>query len=142
MPLDPDLVAILTGSNLGTLATIRRDGRPQLSNVNYHFDAGRALIRVSLTDNRAKVANMRRDRRASLLVNASSGWHFAVADATVELSDVAQRRDDATVDELVEVYRLIRGEEHPDWDDFRRAMVEDRRLVARLHVTHLYGKVE
>jgi PPOX class probable F420-dependent enzyme len=142
MPFDPDLVAILSGSNLGTLATIRRDGRPQLSNVNYCFDVDRALIRMSLTDGRAKVANMRRDPRATLLVNAVGGWHFAVADAAVELSAVAARRDDATVEELIEVYRTIRGEEHPDWDDYRRAMVDDRRLVGRLRVTHLYGKVE
>ena len=142
MPLEPDLVAILTGGNLGTLATIRRDGRPQLSNINYCFDVERELIRVSLTDGRAKVANMRRDNRATLLVNAVGGWHFAVADAIVDLSAVAEGRDDATVEELIEVYRLIRGEEHPDWDDYRRAMVEDRRLVGRLHVTHLYGKVD
>jgi PPOX class probable F420-dependent enzyme len=141
MPLDSELVAILTGSNLATLATIRRDGRPQLSNVNYHFDVARRLIRVSLTDGRAKIANLRRDPRASMLVNASGGWHFAVADTTVELSEVAGRDDDAVVEELIEVYRLIRGEEHPDWDDYRRAMVADRRLVGRLHVTHLYGKV-
>jgi uncharacterized protein len=140
MPLEPDLVAILTGSNLGTLATIRRDGRPQLSNINYCFDVERELIRMSLTDGRAKVANMRRDNRATLLVNAVGGWHFAVADATVELSAVAESRDDATVEELIDVYRLIRGEEHPDWDDYRRAMVDDRRLVGRLTVTHLYGK--
>jgi PPOX class probable F420-dependent enzyme len=142
MPLQPELVEILTGSNLGSLATIRRDGRPQLSNVNYHFDVERELIRISLTDGRAKVANMRRDNRATLLVNAVGGWHFAVADATVELSPVAQASDDETVEELIEVYRLIRGEEHPDWDDYRRAMVEDSRLVGRLHVTHLYGKVQ
>ena len=142
MSFDPDLVAILTGSNLGTLATIRRDGRPQLSKVKYCYDAHRALIRISLTDGRAKVANMRRDQRATLLVNAAGGWHFAVADATVDLSAVAARRDDAAVEELIEVYRTIRGEEHPDWDDYRRAMVGDRRLVGRLHVTHLYGKVE
>jgi PPOX class probable F420-dependent enzyme len=141
MTFDPDLVAIVTAANLGTVATIRRDGRPQLSNVNYHFDVERQLIRMSLTDGRAKVANMRRDPRASLLVNARGGWQFAVADATVDLSPVARERDDATVEELIEVYRLIRGEEHPDWDDFRRAMVEDRRLVGRLHVTHMYGKV-
>jgi PPOX class probable F420-dependent enzyme len=141
VPLNSDLAAIITGSNLGTLATIRRDGRPQLSNVNYHFDVDRALIRISLTDGRAKVANMRRDNRATLLVNSASGWHFAVADATVELSAVAESRDDATVEELIEVYRLIRGEEHPDWDDYRRAMVEDRRLVGRLQVSHVYGKV-
>jgi PPOX class probable F420-dependent enzyme len=142
MPFEPELVEILTGSNLGTLATIRRDGRPQLSNVNYHFDVERSLIRVSLTDGRAKVANLRRDNRASLLVNAASGWHFAVADATVELSAVSASRDDATVEELIEVYRLIRGEEHPDWDDYRRAMVEDRRLVGRFLVSHMYGKVD
>lgn len=140
--MDAELVAILTSSNLGTLSTIRRDGRPQLSNVNYCFDVERRLIRMSLTDGRAKVANMRRDPRASLLVNANSGWQFAVADATVELSAVAESRDDETVEELIEVYRVIRGEEHPDWDDYRRAMVEDRRLVGRLHVTHLYGKVD
>jgi uncharacterized protein len=142
MTFDPDLVAIVTGANLGTLATIRRDGRPQLSNVNYHFDVDRALVRVSLTDGRAKVANMRRDPRASLLVNASSGWTFAVADADVELTPVASSPDDATVEELIEVYRLVSGKEHPDWDDYRRAMVEDRRLVGRFHVTHMYGKVD
>ena len=139
--ISPELVEILAGSNLGTLATIRRDGRPQLSNVNYHLDVERELIRISLTDGRAKVANMRRDNRATLLVNAVGGWHFAVADATVELSAVAESRDDETVEELIDVYRLIRGEEHPDWDDYRRAVVEDRRLVGRLHVTHVYGKV-
>jgi PPOX class probable F420-dependent enzyme len=142
MPLDPALTSIVSGDNLGTLATIKRDGSAQLSNVNYCFDAERQLIRVSLTDERAKVANMRRDPRAALLVNANGGWQFAVADATVELSEVARELDDAAVDELIEVYRLVRGEEHPDWDDYRRAMVADRRLVGRLHVTHMYGKVD
>ena len=59
----------------------------------------------------------------------------------LELSAVAASRDDATVEELIEVYRLVGGKEHPDWDEYRQAMVDDRRLVARLHVTHLYGKV-
>jgi PPOX class probable F420-dependent enzyme len=142
MPLDPDLVAILTGSNLGALATIKRDGRPQLSNVNYCFDPDRGLIRISLTDGRAKVANMRRDPRATLFVSAANGWRFAVADATVELSAVATAPDDDAVEELIEVFRLAAGKEHPDWDEYRRAMVQDHRLVARLQVTHLYGKVD
>ena len=47
---------------------------------------------------------------------------------------------DATVEELIEVYRAIAGE-HPDWDDFRRAMVADRRLVFRLRVERIYGNV-
>jgi PPOX class probable F420-dependent enzyme len=123
--------------DLGTFATIRRDGRPQLSNVNYHLDGTTA--RISLLDARAKVANLRRDNRASLLVQADGGWSYAVLDGTVELSPPAAKPDDAVVEELIEVYRAIRGEEHPDWDDYRAAMVQDKRLVGRLEVAHAYG---
>ena len=59
-------------------------------------------------------------------------------EADVELSDVAAAPDDPAVDELVDVYRAIAGE-HDDWDDYRRAMVEDRRVVVRLEPTHAYG---
>ncbi len=55
------------------------------------------------------------------------------------LSPVAREQDDATVEELIEVFRLVQGREHPDWDDYRRAMVQDRRLVAALRVEHTYG---
>ena len=62
-----------------------------------------------------------------------------MVEATAELTSPAQRPDDAVVEELIEVYRRIRGEEHPDWADYRRAMVADGRLVLRLHVERLYG---
>jgi hypothetical protein len=57
----------------------------------------------------------------------------------VTLTPPASAPDDATVDELVEVYRAVAGKEHPDWDEFRAAMVEEKRLVGRLEVTHTYG---
>jgi PPOX class probable F420-dependent enzyme len=142
MPHDPALLSILTEQNLGTLATIKRNGRPQLSNVNYHFEPERMLIRISLTDDRAKVRNLRRDPRASMIVQRNQGWHFAVAEGEVELSAVAEEPDDDAVNELIEVYRLVARKEHPDWDDYRRAMIEDKRLVARFTVTHVYGKVD
>jgi len=138
MHLDPALTAVVTGSRLGALATIKRDGRPQLSNINYCFDPARALVRVSVVDGRAKVANLRRDPRASLMVSSADGWSYTVLEGVVELSAVAAATDDATVEELIEVYRLVAGE-HPDWDDYRRAMVADHRLVARLHVERAYG---
>jgi PPOX class probable F420-dependent enzyme len=138
MTLDPALTAVVTGSRLGALATIKRDGRPQLSNINYCFDPARALVRVSVVDGRAKVANLRRDPRASLMVSSADGWSYTVLEGVVELSAVAAATDDATVEELIEVYRLVAGE-HPDWDDYRRAMVADHRLVARLHVERVYG---
>jgi PPOX class probable F420-dependent enzyme len=129
---------VVEGQNLGTLATIRRDGRPQLSDVNYAADAAGRLVRVSSLAGRAKTANLRRDPRASLKV-AAPGGGYAVAEATVEISPVAADLHDPTVEELIEVYFLINGREHPDWADYRRAMVADGRLVLRLYVERLYG---
>ncbi len=58
----------------------------------------------------------------------------------VTLSDVASDPRDEAVDELVELYRSISGQEHPDWDEYRAAMVADRRVVVRLQPTRAYGK--
>ena len=138
-PLDPRLLALAAGRNLGTLAALKKDGRPQLSMVNFALDQATATVRVSVVDGRAKVANLLRDPRASLLVTSPDGWSYAVLEGDAELSPVAAARDDATVDELVELYRTIRGEDHPDWDDYRRAMVQDHRRILRLHVTRVYG---
>jgi hypothetical protein len=62
-----------------------------------------------------------------------------VLEGHAELSPVALAPDDPTVEELVELYRTIRGEDHPDWEDYRRAMVADHRLVLRVHVRKVYG---
>lgn len=139
MSPDPTLLTLVAAGNLGALTTIKRGGRPQLSNVNYEYDAGAARIRISVTDDRAKVRNLRRDPRASLYVSSTDGWAYTVVEGDVTLSDVATEPDDAAVEELVEVYRNIRGEDHPDWDEYRPAMVADRRLVVRLAITHVYG---
>ncbi|MFB4309244.1 PPOX class F420-dependent oxidoreductase [Actinomadura sp. GTD37] len=136
---DAALVKLLEERDLGVLATLKRDGRPQLSNINYHFDEARRLVRISVTADRAKARNLARDPRASLHVSAPDGWSWAVAEGAAELSAVAADPQDAAVDELVQVYRDIRGE-HPDWDEYRRVMVADGRLVIRLHVERLYGQ--
>jgi PPOX class probable F420-dependent enzyme len=132
---DDQLWNAVLATNLGTLATIKRDGRPQLSDINYCASEG--LIRFSTRTALAKVANLRRDPRASLKITATQG--YAVVEATAELSAPSATLDDPTVEELIEVYRLVGGKEHPDWDDYRRAMVADGRLVVRLHVERLYG---
>jgi PPOX class probable F420-dependent enzyme len=139
MTLDPNLVALAAARNIGALATIKRDGRPQLSAVNFAFDPAVALARISVINGKAKVHNLRRDPRASIFVASPDGWTYAVLEGTVELSPVAVAPDDDTVDELVELYRAIRGADHPDWAEYRAAMVADRRLVARLRVEYAYG---
>lgn len=121
----------------GVLVTQKRDGRPQLSNVMYVVDDA-GIVRVSITADRAKARNLARDPRASLHVTSDDFYAYAVLEADAELSAVAQSPDDDAVEELVELYRAMVGE-HPDWDDYRTAMVRDHRLVARLTPTHAYG---
>jgi PPOX class probable F420-dependent enzyme len=137
--IDPRLLALAAQRDLGVLATIKRDGRPQMSHVNYALDVERLVARISLTDDRAKVRNLRRDPRATLFVSSTDGWAYAALEGVVELSAVATSEDDAAVEELVDLYRDIRGEDHPDWAEYRSAMVSDKRLVARLSIEHTYG---
>jgi PPOX class probable F420-dependent enzyme len=122
---DDKLLAVIGGNSLGVLATIKSDGRPQLSNVSYHFDARSMTIQVSITEPRAKTRNLRRDPRASIHVSSDDGWSYAVAEGD-------------TVEALIALYRNIAGE-HPDWDDYRRAMVDDRRVMMTLPISHVYG---
>lgn len=136
MELD-DALSFARERHHGVLATIKRDGRPQLSNVTYVVgDDG--TIRVSVTDTRAKTRNLRRDPRASLHVAQSDFWAYAVLECDVELTPVAADPHDATADALVEYYRSVMGE-HDDWEEYRRAMVADARLLLLLTPTHAYG---
>ncbi|MFI7546639.1 PPOX class F420-dependent oxidoreductase [Actinoplanes sp. NPDC049599] len=139
--MSDNLWATIVAANLCTLATIRRDGRPQLSDVNYTAAEQARVLRVSTRASLAKVHNLRRDPRASLRVPGPGGAGYVVADVRATFSAPAAEQHDATVEELVEVYRLIRGEDHPDWDDYRRAMIDEGRLVLSLEVERLYGWV-
>ncbi|MGB2922685.1 MAG: PPOX class F420-dependent oxidoreductase [Mycobacterium sp.] len=135
---DDKLLAVIAGNSLGVLATIKRDGRAQLSNVSYHFDPRALTLSVSITEPRAKTRNLRRDPRAALHVSSDDGWSYAVAEGDAELTAPAADPGDDTVEGLVALYREISGE-HPDWEDFRRAMVDDRRVLMTLPISHVYG---
>ena len=132
------MLAFVAENRWGVLATLKRDGRPQLSNVGYAYDDG--LFRVSVTDSRAKTRNLRADPRVTLHVTSKDFWTWAAVEGTAELTPVAADPQDATVDELVAYYRGINGEHH-DWDEYRAAMVADRRLVVRFRAEHTYGQL-
>ena len=137
----PALLEFVAGRRWGVLATIRSDGRPQLSNIGYAYDPDARVVRISVTADRAKTRNLQRDPRASLHVTSEDFWSWVVVDGTADLTPVAADPHDGTVDELVAYYRGVNGE-HPDWDEYRQAMVADRRLVVRLSVDHLYGQLQ
>ena len=121
----------------GVLVALKRDGRPQLSNITYTL-GGDGIVRISITADRAKFVNLQRDPRASLYVSKEDFWGYVVVDANAELTPAAAAPNDATVEELVDLYRSAVGE-HPDWNEYRAVMVSDRRLVVRLHPVHAYG---
>jgi len=134
------LLELVGSTQRSVLVTLKRDGRPQLSNVTHWYDAEHRIVRVSITADRAKSKNLERDPRASLHVTSEDFWSWAVVEGDVDLSPVAATEDDEVVEELIALYRAVLGE-HPDWDDYRRAMVADKRRVVRLPVGRVYGQV-
>jgi PPOX class probable F420-dependent enzyme len=129
MSLTPDDVrAFIRSHHHGVLATPRRDGGPQLSPVTVGVDDDGSLI-ISTRETAMKTANVRRAGRASLCVFEDSffgQWVQAEGPATVEsLPDVMEA--------LVRYYRLVAGE-HPDWHDYRAAMLRDKRVLLRIAI--------
>ncbi len=110
------------------LATFRSDGRPQLSPVTVGVDEqGWAVI--SSRETAYKVRNLRRDPRASLcVINDGFFGPWAQVDGTATVVSLPE-----AMEPLVEYYRGISGE-HPDWDDYRRAMEQQRRVIIRIDI--------
>jgi PPOX class probable F420-dependent enzyme len=130
--------ALFAESRIGVLATIKSDGRPQLSPVTHFYDRTAEVISVSMTEGRAKTANLRRDPRVSLEVTSPEGWAWATADGTATLTGPSDDPNGPEVQALVDYYRAAAGE-HPDWDEYRAVMVADRRVLMTMAVEHVYG---
>ncbi|MFE1593589.1 PPOX class F420-dependent oxidoreductase [Nocardia sp. NPDC058705] len=133
-----DLHALIADSRIGILATIKSDGRPQLSPVTPYYDREAGIIYVSMTEGRAKTVNLRRDPRAALEVTSADGWSWATAEGTATLTGPGTDPNGREVEALVDYYRAAAGE-HPDWNEYREVMVSDRRVLMALSVEHVYG---
>ncbi|MGZ4709649.1 MAG: PPOX class F420-dependent oxidoreductase [Acidimicrobiales bacterium] len=132
-----EALAFVREHKQGVLVTLRRDGRPQLSNIIYGVD-DTGVIRISVTATRAKARNAARDPRVSLHVTREDFYVYAVIDGRAELSDVSREPGDAVGVELGDLYRAVIGE-HENWGAYYRAMVTDERLVLRIHPERAYG---
>jgi len=132
--LTPEQSAFLASHHHAVLATVRRDGSPQTSNLSYLFDD--STLRVSVTNRRAKVANIRRDPRVIVHVLGDVFWTYASVQGVASLSAVTTEPGDAVGQELLEIYHGIAGP-HPDDAEFLRAMVEEGRLVLTVRPTRV-----
>jgi PPOX class probable F420-dependent enzyme len=136
--IDPALAELFAQQSNGVLITLKRNGRPQSSVVTHAFDPATTTLRISVTGDRAKTRNLRRDPRASYQVIRPDYGAYAVGEGTAELTPEAADPHDDTVEALVGYYRDLRGE-HPDWDEYRAAMVADGRVLVTLRLDHAYG---
>jgi PPOX class probable F420-dependent enzyme len=123
-----DARRFLSRSHRAVLSTTRRDGRPQLSPVTATVD-GQGRVVVSSRETAIKVKNLRRDPRVSLCAFPDAFFgDWVQVEGTAEIVPLPE-----ALELLVDYYRRVSGE-HPDWDDYRRAMVEQQRVVIRFAV--------
>jgi PPOX class probable F420-dependent enzyme len=135
-PFDPH--TLLVESRLGVLATTKADGRPQLSPVMPFYHLGAGVIYVSMSAGSAKIANLRRDPRATLEVTSPDGREWATAEGTATITRPGGDPHGFEVQALVDYYRIAAGE-HPAWDEYRSVMVSDRRVLMAMTVDNVYG---
>ena len=119
----------LRAHHRAVLATSRSDGMPQLSPVTCTVDdEGRALI--STRETAVKTKNLRQRPRASLCVFTDTFFgEWVQVEGNAEVISLPD-----AMDLLVEYYRRVSGE-HPDWEDYRAAMIRDRRVIVRITIT-------
>ena len=113
------------------IATIKRDGRPQLSNIVYALDDD-GLIKISATRDRAKTRNLQRDPRVSLALQGDSWGEYLVVEGTCQV------REENVLPELRHVYERIAGKPHPDWEEFDAAMVAEGRVILAITIERMY----
>ncbi|MGV9713805.1 PPOX class F420-dependent oxidoreductase [Gordonia sp. NPDC003424] len=139
MTSDDSLRALFASTTKSVLVTVKRDGRPQLSNVMHGWYPDEQVARISVTADRAKTRNALRDPRVSLYVTSPDFWSYAVLEGTAELTPVASEPGDPAMTALIDLYRTINGE-HEDWDDYTRAMIADHRQVLTVRPSRFYGQ--
>lgn len=127
----------LEENHKAVLSTFRSNGSAQLSVVlcGLYRDG----VGISTTTERAKYTNLRRDPRCSLLVSKDDWWGYVVLEGRADLLSPGITDPEELRLALRDVYRASSGQEHPDWDEYDRAMVEEHRAVVIVIPERVYG---
>jgi len=134
-----EALAWAAGRSPAVLITTRGDGSPQSSDVAFTIQNGQFVI--SLTNKRAKTSNIRRDPRVVLHLTAPGEWSYVAFSGSATLTPVATDPNDAVVEQLVAYYEQVTGSGHPDWDEYRAAMVAEGRLLLHLRPDRAVGQI-
>ena len=121
------------------LITLRKDGRAQSSDISYDLKDG--VFRISLTTDRAKTRNMGRDPRVVLHLTERDSSSYLSFDGTVELTAPTTDPTDSTSDALADYFERVAGKPHPDWAEYRQAMIDDGRMLALFTPSSVVGQI-
>ena len=138
MDLD-DALAWVGERKHAVLITTKSDGSPQSSDVVYAVWDDTVV--VSVTDGRAKTANMRRDPRIVVHITEPSSWSYVSLSGEAQLGEIAQEPGDEASNDLLAYFEDVSGEEHSDPDEYRQAMVDDKRLLVRFKPDRAVGQL-
>jgi PPOX class probable F420-dependent enzyme len=121
---------VIRAQHRGVFATIRADGTPAMTPITANVDANGYVV-ISSRQTAYKVRNLRQNPHAYLCVFPDTffGGTWVQVDGTVEIIDMPD-----ALELLVDYYRSTAGE-HPDWDDYRAAMIRDQRVLLRMTIT-------
>ena len=134
----PDKVRQFVSENhQGVLAAFRRNGAAQLSIIT--CGPFRDGVAFTTTAGRAKLNNLSRNPRCSLMVSQENWWGFVVLEGRAQVLTSGDTGAEELRLALREVYRAAAGRDHPDWGEYDRAMVVQRRAVVIVVPQHIYG---
>ncbi|MFQ5933042.1 MAG: PPOX class F420-dependent oxidoreductase [Dehalococcoidia bacterium] len=136
----PDNVKTFLKDNYnGVLATFRKNGAAQMSIITCGLYGGG--IAFTTQEGLAKLLNLRRNPRCTLLVSRPDWWGYVVLEGYAELLSPGKTDAEELRIALRDVYRIASGTEHPDWDEYDQAMVEQQRSVIIVVPEHIYGTI-
>ena len=130
----------ISENHQAVLTTFRANGAAQMSIVTVGAYGGGAGF--TTTEDRAKLHNLARNPRCSLLVSKSDWWGYLVLEGHARVLRRGDADDEELRDALRGIYRAASGQEHPDWEEYDAAMVADRRAAIVVIPDHVYGTVE
>ena len=134
----PDKVReFATQTHRGVLTTFRRNGAAQMSIVS--CGPYREGIAFTVTEDRVKLKNLRRNPRCTLLVSQEDWRPFVVLEGRAEILSADNTDPEEFRLALRDAYRACSGEDHPNWEEYDQAMRDDRRSVIIVVPDHIYG---
>ena len=126
-----------TENHQGVLTCFRRNGMPQMSIVT--CGAYRDGVAFTTTADRAKLLNLQRDPRCSLMVSKRDWWGYVVLEGQATILSPENTAADELRQALRDVYRAATNQDHPNWEEYDQAMVDDRRSAVIVVPDHIYG---